>query len=74
MALKDQVKETALKMLVALIIKYMTEDRIKKWVDSGLDDVEDAIAKSKSKIDDILIGPVIKTVRAAFDIPDNDEA
>ena len=52
----------------------MTEERIKKWVDSGLDEVEDSIAKSKTKIDDILIGPVIKTIRAAFDIPDNDEA
>lgn len=74
MALKDQIKESAIKMLVALIIKFLTPDRVKKWVDNGLDEVEEAIAKSGTKIDDIVILPAIAIVRKTFDVADNDAA
>ena len=45
---------------------------IKKFADAGLDAIENAVENSETTIDDKVVLPLINTIRAAFDIPDND--
>ncbi len=42
--------------------------------DKIIDQAEDLIKKTPTKIDDILVLPLIKKARKVFNIPDNDEA
>lgn len=60
-----------LTMLGHLLI-LITPDMVKRLVDAGLDVIEDEITKTTNAIDDTVLMPIIKLIRVAFDIPDND--
>ena len=55
-----------------LILKNLPVEIAKKAVDAALDVIENEIEKSPTKIDDIIILPIIAIVRKAANIPDND--
>lgn len=67
------MKKALISNLVSVLLTMLTPTALKNIVDGVLDMIEDAVAASESEIDDAIIGPLIKTIRAAFDIPDNDE-
>lgn len=54
-------------------IKKATDDQHEKvlW-DKALDLVETIVAATPTKIDDIIVVPLIKIIRSRFNIPDND--
>ena len=66
------MKEKIAALIAGLIVERLTGDMIKRWADMSLDMIEDAIAKSETKLDDKLALPVINAIREGFGIEDND--
>ena len=61
-----------IKMLMTALLAVLTPENLKKFVDAGLDAIEDAVEGSSSKVDDAVVLPLCRTIRSTFDIPDND--
>lgn len=61
-----------LKNLVNILLPMISADIIKKGLDAFFDVIEDAVEKSKTQVDDIVVLPIIKLLRNALDVPDND--
>ncbi|KKM25508.1 hypothetical protein LCGC14_1594320 [marine sediment metagenome] len=66
------MKAMILRHLVGVIMGMLTPELLKSFADMVLDFVEDYVEGTKSKIDDRLVLPLCASIRAAFDIPDND--
>ena len=62
------MQEYLLKMLVEIILKRLSKDMLRGFVDSALDFVEDAVENSETQADDIVILPLCKLVRASFNV------
>ena len=58
---------------IEALLGQLNKDLVKKFVDGGLDKIEDAIAASETQVDDTIVLPLINHIRNIFDIPDNDE-
>ena len=63
------------KKIIAWLLSYLMtrldSKDIKDWLDKGLDVLEDKILEEPDKYDDLVIS-VLKLLRHALDIPDND--
>lgn len=59
-------------MLMTALFAVLTPENLKKFVDAGLDAIENAVEGSENTIDDKLVLPICKVIRGTFDIPDND--
>jgi len=60
-------------MIVQNVIDELLKvENIQVYGDKLLGFVEDAVADSKTKIDDITVLPIIKALRLGLNIPDND--
>lgn len=57
---------------VTMFIERLNSDDLKKWIDMGLDMIEDKVEASESKTDDMIVLPLCKIVREALSVPDND--
>lgn len=61
------MKETLIKIVVVnllpLLLKMLTPEMVKQWVNAGLDVLEKSIKESENKIDDAAL-PLIATIRA----------
>lgn len=66
------MKAELMSMLMGMVMKVFTPELLKRFVDMFLDFCEDHVLGSKSKVDDLLILPIIKSIRLAYDIPDDD--
>ena len=67
------MKEKMLAMLIGMAVKRMDADTFKKFADMALDFVEDYVEGTKqNSYDDAIVLPLCATIRAAFNIPDND--
>jgi len=67
------MQTTLIGNLITALLKFLKDDKeIKTVVDAFLDKVEDRIAASPNKFDDMAIGSCITLIRKSFDIPDND--
>jgi hypothetical protein len=60
-------------MLLTALFTVLTPENLRKFVDAGLDAIEDLVQESENKIDDAIVLPICKTIRTAFNVPDNDE-
>jgi len=60
-------------MLINLVLQMLTPDLLKKFADMVLDFIEDSVADSSNKWDDVTILPMCTVIRATFGIEDNDE-
>jgi hypothetical protein len=67
------MKEKILIQLINLVIGMISPELLKRLADTFLDFIEDSVVESDNKIDDMIILPMCKMVRDAFDIEDNDE-
>jgi len=65
------MKTKLISMLINMVIARLSSQTMKDLADKGLDTLEDYVAKSPNKIDDAVI-PLCKTIRIAFDVPDDD--
>ena len=70
------VNEFLLKMLIPIVMQVveslLSPENIKAYGDKLFDFIEDAVTSSDTTIDDATVLPVIRALRAAFNIPDND--
>ena len=58
--------------LFEILLGLFPPELLKGFVDSLIDLIEDAVAKSENKLDDQVVLPLCDMIRSAFGIPDND--
>ena len=59
-------------LLMPTLLALIPDDIMKVAIDKLVDSIEDAIAKSPTKVDDALVLPILSALRAKFKIADND--
>ena len=68
--------EMVIKMFIAILTlmldRLITPEMLQKHGDKIFDFIENAVADSETKIDDMAVLPIIKFFRVKFNIPDND--
>ena len=67
----DSVKIWMAQTLLSALLTQLDSKLIKGFIDAGLDKVEDMIAESETKVDDVAL-PLLARIREIFDVPDND--
>jgi len=65
------MKDTIVK-LIALVLSLLNIERLRLVADAILDVIEKSVEESSTKVDDVLVLPLCKRIREAFNIPDND--
>jgi hypothetical protein len=60
----------AANILADVVEEVLTEENKQKYGDRLFDFLEDVVSDSETKIDDVLVLPVIEAARKALDIPD----
>ena len=66
------LKETIIRQAVAALIQALPPNLLAEGADRVLDLVENLIEQSETRIDDAVVLPLLRVVRSAFSIPDND--
>lgn len=59
-------------MLLTQLLKLLPKSLFDEFVDSFLDKIETRVLGTASKVDDALVLPLLRQVRALIDVPDND--
>ena len=68
------MKEKMIMWAVEMFISKLTSEDLKKWIEMGLDLLEDKADESANTVDDMLVTAFASMVRGAMDMEDNDEA
>jgi len=66
------MKAMLLSNLINVVLGMLTPEMLKKFVDLLLDFIEDTVQNSENKLDDAIVLPLCKLIRATFGVPDND--
>ena len=61
-----------IKALIAAMVATLTPDKVKAIIDKAFDVVEQKVADTSTHWDDITVLPILKALRAALNVPDND--
>ena len=69
---EKEMKQQIIVWLMGMMIERMQSEDLKKWVDWALDLIEEKVAATPNKYDDMIVLPIINMARKQFDIPDND--
>lgn len=67
------MKEKMIMWAVEMFISRLSAEDLKKWVEMGLDLLEDKAEESINKFDDKLVTAFAAMVRGAMNMEDNDE-
>lgn len=70
--MNQEEKSNLLLSLLGIFVKVLDTNKLKIFLDAGLDAIEDMVAKSKTPLDDFIVLPLCKQIRAVFQIEDND--
>jgi hypothetical protein len=68
----DMILKLAIPIIMQIVEKLLSPENIIKYGDKLFDFIEDAVMSSETTIDDVTILPLIKALRNALSIPDND--
>jgi hypothetical protein len=68
----EGIKAQLMAALVGMIMKMLSPDLLKQFIDMALDFVEDKVLGTASTIDDAIVLPICNMIREAFNVPDND--
>ena len=68
----DMILKLAIPIIMQIIEKLLSPENIIKYGDRLFDFIEDAVVSSETTIDDITVLPLVKALRNALSIPDND--
>lgn len=55
------------------LLTLLSPDVVKKGLDALFDAIENEVVKTENKIDDATVLPVVRKLRAALDVPDDDD-
>lgn len=69
--MRDKLLKLVVSPLITAFLASLSTEQLKEQLDRFIDDIEDAIAKSETPLDDALL-PVLRFVREFLDVPDND--
>ena len=61
-----------LEQVVKSMAKKLSQEDVKRVLDSAFDKVEDAVRDSKTGWDDKLVLPIVQALRRTLEVPDND--
>lgn len=61
-----------LSMMVSMLLRTLTPNLLKKFIDMALDFVENYVLGTASTVDDTVVLPICSMIRTALDVPDND--
>ena len=67
------MKKKMIMWAITMFVERLSSEDMKKWIDMGLDLIEDKVADSESTMDDMIVLPMCKVIREAMSIPDNDD-
>ena len=67
------MKEKMIMWAVEMFIERLSSEDLKKWVEMGLDLLEDKAEASANKFDDKLVAAFAAMVRGAMNMEDNDD-
>ena len=70
--MKAILLKALLPILMDVLGEMLSAQRLKGYADTLFDMVEDFVQDSNTKMDDMIVLPVIKAFRIAFDVPDDD--
>jgi hypothetical protein len=68
----DMILKLAIPIIMQIVEKLLSPENIIKYGDKLFDFIEDAVESSSTTIDDATVLPLIKALRNALSIPDND--
>ena len=66
------MKAWLLAKMIQAVIKLLTPDLLREFVDMVLDFIEDKVEGTASTVDDALVLPLCDLIRKTFDVPDDD--
>lgn len=66
------MKSQLMMALVQALLSVLSPELLRKFADIVLDFAENYVLGTKSDIDDMLVLPICRAIRAAFGIEDND--
>lgn len=61
------------KAIVAALVEVLTPEKVKQILDKAFDKIEDMVADTSTHFDNVVFLPLIKALRKALDVPDNDD-
>jgi hypothetical protein len=68
----DMILKMVIPIIMQIIKQLLSPENIMAYGDKLFDFIEDAVEASNTTIDDQTVLPVIKALRSALNIPDND--
>jgi hypothetical protein len=66
------MKAQLITMLIGMVMKLLTPELLRSFLDMVLDFVEAKVEGTKSTVDDRMILPICDMIRSAYHVPDND--
>lgn len=66
------MKAILIQQLLQVLMMVLSPEVLKKLIDTVLDVVEDAVENSPSPRDNMIVLPIVATIRSAFNVPDDD--
>ncbi len=67
------MKDKMVAWAIGMFVEQLNSADLKRWMDMGLDLLEDKVAATENEYDDKIVLPICRLIRKSFDIPDNDE-
>jgi len=70
--MKEMLLRMAIPMLIKMVEEMITSENIKKYGDKLFDLIEYFVKDTDTSIDDATVLPIVRALRRAMNIPDND--
>lgn len=71
--MKDMILRHMLPTIVSTLLELLPKSVIQDGLDALFDKIEDRVKASDTPVDDTIVLPVIKRLRDALDVPDDDD-
>lgn len=66
------IKRVVLPFVINFVEECLTKENVTVWLDKLFDFIEDTVKDSRTKWDDAAVLPIVKQMRKALNVPDND--
>lgn len=70
----SQILMQIVKSLVAAMVAVLSPAKVREVLDKAFDAVEQKVQSTETQWDDVTVLPMLGALRAALNVPDNDEA
>ncbi len=70
--MESSIKKKMIMWAITMFLERLSTEDVKRWIDYGLDILEDKVKQSATDTDDLIVLPLVKVVREAIQIPDDE--